>query len=292
MRRLTGFLLVVVAFAGVSSALAQSLPTSQPNYLQIYREEVKVGRLAEHEKVEAGWPAAYERAKSPHTYIALTSMTGTGEAWFVAPFESHEAMADSLKREDEPTLATALGRLQRADADHINSVRSIWAMARKDLSYGAYPEIAKQRFFEITIFRVRPGHERGFQTAAKAYGAAAKRGAPETSYRVYEVVAGMPGPTYLIFSSVTSFGAFDKMTSDGEATMKAATDEERATLEKFMAEGVVNTETIRFRLNPVMSYVPPEVRAQDTSFWGPKPSAVVATSGKAAKKPDEKASKR
>jgi hypothetical protein len=65
--------------------------------------------------------------------------------------------------------------------------------------------------------------------------------------------------------------------------MKSATEEERTTLQKFMVEGVINTETIRFRLNPVMSYVPPEVRAQDASFWGPKPAAVVATSGKTTK---------
>ena len=54
---------------------------------------------------------------------------------------------------------------------------------------------------------------------------------------------------------------------------------------------MVNTETIRFRLNPVMSYVPPEVRATDAAFWGRKPveslasaksSKPTATSGKAA----------
>jgi len=172
MKALTGSLVLVMSLVCAATVLAQALPTSQPNYLQIYREEVKVGRAADHEKVEAGWPAAYEKAKNPYTYIALTSMTGAGEAWFVSPFESHAAMADSMKREDEPTLAASLGRLQRADADVVSNVRSIWARGRKDLSYGAYPESAKQRFYEITIFRVRPGHEDGFDAAAKAYGAA------------------------------------------------------------------------------------------------------------------------
>jgi hypothetical protein len=261
----------LLAFA--STALAQSLPTSQPNILQIFREEVKVGHAADHVKVEAGWPAAFEKAQSPYTYIALVAMTGTPEAWFVSPFESHEAMADSLKREDEPTLAAELARLQKADAEHITTGRSILAMARKDLSRGAFPETAKQRFYEVTIFRVRPGHSRGFEAAAKAYGAAAGRGAPGTSYRVYEVMAGMPSPTYLVFSSVTSYGAFDKAMADDQATMKAATEEEMGTLQKFLAEGLVNSETIRFRLDPVMSYVPKDVRAQDPAFWMPKPKA-------------------
>lgn len=263
-------LLAVALTASASTALAQSLPTSQPNILQIYREEVKVGHNADHAKVEAGWPAAFEKAKFPYTYIALVSMTGPNEAWFVTPYDSHEAQADSLKREEEPVLAAELARLQKADAEHLTGIRSILAMARKDLSRGAYPETARQRFYEVTIFRVRPGHEGGFAAAAKAYGAAAGRGAPESSFRVYEVMAGMPSPSYLVFSSVASYGAFDKGMAEGEATMKAATEEERNTLQKFSAEGLINSETIRFRLDPGMSYVPKEVRAQDPAFWMPK----------------------
>ena len=58
-----------------------------------------------------------------------------------------------------------------------------------------------------------------------------------------------------------SFGDFDKMLANGDASMKAATDDERKTLQTFMAEGVISTETFRFRLDPAMSYVPKEVRA-------------------------------
>ena len=83
-------------------------------------------------------------------------------------------------------------------------------------------------------------------------------------------IPGMPEPTYLIFSSVVSFGDFDKMLANGDASMKAATDDERKTLQTFMAEGVISTETFRFRLDPAMSYVPKEVRASDPPFWAPK----------------------
>jgi hypothetical protein len=67
-----------------------------------------------------------------------------------------------------------------------------------------------------------------------------------------------------------SFGDFDKMLANGDASMKAATDDERKTLQTFMAEGVISTETFRFRLDPAMSYVPKEVRASDPAFWAPK----------------------
>jgi hypothetical protein len=266
--------------SGAGGALAQSLPTTQPNMLTIVREDVKVGRAAEHAKIEAGWPAAYEKAKSPYFYLALISMTGPAEGWYVTPFESHAAIGDSLKREDtDPVLSAELARLSRVDADVLNGLRVMQARARKDLSYGAYPDLGKQRFFEITWFRVRPGHEPQFDAAAKAYGASAKRTGANAAYRVYEIIAGVAGPTYLIFSSATSFAEFDQVTADGEKIMKGATADEGAALQKLMLEGVINVETQRFRLDPTQSYVPKETRAQDPAFWMPKKPAAPKPTG-------------
>lgn len=65
-----------------------------------------------------------------------------------------------MKREsDNQSLTAELDRLQKGDADHINSVRTIQAVARPDLSYGAYPDLALERFWEVTTFCVRPGFE-------------------------------------------------------------------------------------------------------------------------------------
>jgi len=258
----------------VGASAQGGLPTSQPNYLTIVREEVKLGRASEHERIEAGWPAAYEKAKSPDYYLAFVSATGRPEAWYVAPFDSYKAIGESMKREsDDAALAAELKRLQRADADVLSNLTVIHAMARKDLSMGAFPDLAKTRFVEITIFRVRPGHDRGFEEAAKAWGSAAKRSAPDSSYRIYQVIAGMPGPTYLVFSSTQSFAEFDKTATDDAAVMKGATAEERATLERVGKEGLVNVETQRFRVDPVMSYVSKETRAADPAFWMPKKPA-------------------
>ena len=255
----------------VPGTVNAQLPTSQPNMITIVREEVKLGRDADHAKVEAGWPAAYEKAKSPDYYLAMTSMTGTPEAWYVSPYASHAAIGDSMKREDaDPVLTAELVRLRRADADMINSVRIMQARARPELSYGAYPDLAKQRFFEITWFRVRPGHEPQFEAAAKAYGSSAKRAGVAAGYRVYEIVAGIPGPTYLIFGSMASMGEFDQVMMNGDKIMKGANQDEGMALQKAMLEGVINVETQRFRLDPVQSYVPKATRDQDPAFWMPK----------------------
>ena len=242
--------------------------------LTIVREEVKLGRTADHQRIEAGWPAAYEKAKSPDYYLALVSTTGAPEAWYVTAHDSHRAIGDSMKRDDaDAVLSAEIARLSRADADVISSVRVMQARARKDLSYGAYPDIGKQRFFEITWFRTRPGHEMQFEAAAKAYGAAAKRTNTAAAYRVYEVIAGAPGPTYLVFSSVSSYSDFDEAMTDGDNIVKGANTEEGAALQKYMLEGAVNLETQRFRVDPVQSYVPKETRAQDPAFWAVKKPA-------------------
>ena len=272
-------LVAALVLSAANSVLAQTgLPTTQPNLLQIYREEVKVGHNGDHEAIEVGWPAAYEKAKSPYYYLAFVSLTGPAEAWFVAPFESHQAQSESMKLErTNATLAAELARLQRADAAHLNNARSIQAIARKDLSHGDYPDTAKQRYWEVSTFRVRPGYDGEFEAAAKAYGAAIGRSGATTSFRVYQVIAGMPGSTYLVFSSVVSYGDFDKAMMDDQTIMKAFSADDQKVFDKFFKEGLINTESQRFELNPQMSYVSPEIRATDPAFWIKKKPAAKTT---------------
>lgn len=262
---------VALVLGCASSAAGQGLPTSQPTLVTIVREDVKIGREAEHARFEAGWPAAYAKAKSPDFYLAFASMTGPTEVWYIVPAASHAAIGEAMKRDAaDPRLSAELERLSRGDAEFLNNRRVMQAAGRPDLSMGAFPELAKMRFTEITWFRVRPGHEAEFESAAKAYRTAAQRAAPATSYRVYEIIAGVPGPTYLVFASIDSYAAFDQMMAAGQATMRGATPDEMTALQKFSTAGLINSETQRFRVDPAQSYVSAETRAVDPAFWTPK----------------------
>jgi hypothetical protein len=258
--------------AGV--AAAQGLPTSQPARITIIREMVKLGRAAEHTRIESGWPAAFARAKTPVYYLAVTSMTGANEAWFLVPYASYAAEAEEMRREESDTVLSAeLQRLSRADAEVLTDARTIQAAARPDLSHGSFPDLNRQRFWEVTTFRVRPGHEAGFEAAAKAYGAATGRTAPGLSYRVYEVTAGMPSPTFLVFESVESYAQFDTLAATGQRIFQSFTPDELTTMNRFLAEGLITSENNRFRLDPQMSYVSAETRATDPGFWLPRRAA-------------------
>lgn len=253
-----------------AQAQGQGLPTSQPSLITIIREQVKVGRAADHARIEAGWPALYGRVNSPDYYLAMTSLTGTPEAWYIVPAANHAAYAETMKR--DLAQSAELDRLSRADAEVLEGIRTVQALARPDLSMGAYPDLSKQRFWEITIARVRPGREADFDAAAKAYGTAAQRSAPNAQYRIYQVIAGMPTPTYIIFSSVPNYADFDQVLADGMKTMENANQTETAALQKFSTDATISWETNRFKLDPKMSYVSREVRAGDQAFWGPMPA--------------------
>ena len=264
-------LALVVLAAGSAGAFAQALPTTQPKLLQIYREQVKTGHAAAHVKTEAGWPAAFAKAQSPDYYLALSSMTGPQVVWFISPWDSYTTWGKSMSRDEaNAALSTELSRLSAADAEHVESLPSIEAMARPDLSHGVYPDLNKQRFWEITVMRVRPGHDDQFAAAAKAYKAIAARSMPNARWRVYQVSAGVAGPTYLLFSSVESFGQFDAMMAEGMGAEKSMTPAERDVFKKFETEALINAETNKYRLDPDMSYVSAETKAADPAFWSKK----------------------
>jgi len=267
--------LLTIACGAPTVAFAQGtgLPTTQPTLVTIIREDVKVGRTADHARIEAGWPAAFGRVNSPDYYLAMTSLTGPPEAWYIIPAASNAADGERMRRYDNDAATTAeLERLSRADGEVLNSTRTIQAMARPDLSRGAYPDLAKQRFWEISIVRVRPGHEPDFDAAVKAYMAAADRAASGNQFRTYEVTAGMPSPTYVIFASATNYADFDRMFADGMKTFQSANAAEQAAIMKFSTDATLSWENNRFRLDPRQSYVSRETRATDPAFWGAMPT--------------------
>ncbi len=266
--------LSLLVLSVTSSAQAQApVPTTQPSVLTIIREEIKVGHNTEHTRTESAWPAAYAKVKSPYSYIAISSITGANEVWFLSPYADWKTYGEAIAADQGPALATELARIARVDAEHVSQSRSMHLVGRPDLSAGAFPSVAKTRFYEVTWFRVRSGHEQEFEQSAKAYAAAFKKAAPQASYRIYSITAGVPGPTYMVFSSFENLAQLDQMKAIDAAVWGAFGQDEMAAMQKFATSGLINTETQRFAVNGRMSYVDDATAAQDPNFWRPKPAA-------------------
>ena len=265
-----------LAVAGLAGAvLLDAFPLAAqdkpPGYLQIFREEVKVGRTGPHEATEAGWPRAFAKSKIQNHYIGMVTVFGPNEAWFM---EGHESVAEI---EDVNTAIFAasglndeLDRLSAADAANVSSARAILSRYRPELSNGVPVNLAEMRIWEVVIFQVRPGHEVNFVDAAKLYKTTVETAKVDYSWATYEVLAGMPAPTYLVLIPHRTLSEIDPATGAMADLEKSFTPESMQKLSS-LAEGYASTEDMVFAVRPRMSYLSAEFVARDADFWSPKP---------------------
>lgn len=229
-----------------------------------------MGRAGAHVLTESAWPRAFARAKIANNYVAITTMYGPAEAWFV---EGHGSVAEiqavNQAIDAAPGLSAELDRLSQADAANAQAVRSLLARAVPEASNGPDINPAEMRVWEITIFRVRPGKESSFYEGAKLYQSVVQQAKVDAPWASYEVMAGMPGPTYLVFSPHKELAEIDPGSGVGAAIQKAMTEE---TMKRFgaLSEGFISVETMVFTPSPEMSYLSPEWIAQDPKYWGKK----------------------
>ena len=104
----------------------------------------------------------------------MVSVTGPSEAWFVSGFDSLAAWEkDRLDNEKNAVLTAQLDQLGEKDGEVLSGVRSIVARYREDLSYRpGGVNIGQMRYFYVTTFRIRPGHENDYTEANKIVRAA------------------------------------------------------------------------------------------------------------------------
>jgi len=287
-----GFLEACLLLSCAALGFAQQ-PPGPPKVLRIYREEVKPGRNPAHEKVEAAWARANRAGKSPAHYIGMTYVSGPNEAWFI---EGHDSLA-SAERADQyiehtPALKAETDRLSQQDGELLSGLRSVIAEHREDLSYRTGVTIGQMRYFYLTTLRVRTGHNDDFLEAIKLIRTAHEKANVPEHWAVFEVMLGMPRPTYLMFQPLKSLAEVDAFPqTHGQAYRDATGDSGRKKLAELFSSGILTAETNIFAFNPKMSYVTDTTAAADPDFWTPKPKAAAkapAEGAKAAKKPAAK----
>ncbi len=270
-----------------TSALAQA-PTPPPRYIQIYREDVKPGRVAGHEKYEAGWPRAFAKANWPTPYVAFTSITGPLEAWFVATYDSFDAWEkDQKAMTANATLTAESDRLSAGDAEFISGYRSFVARYRQDLSHRPGVEMPKQRYLSITIVRVRPGHNPDYEEYRKIIKAAHEKADVKDNHSVYQVLTGLPNTTFLVVTPMRSLKELDDYEQmHSQAYQDAVGDDGRAKMRELASAGFVGSDTHIYAFSPGMSYPPKAYVTADPEFWAPKPKP--APAAKSETKPPAK----
>jgi len=243
-----------------ASAAAQGL-TEPPPILQLVRRPGTAGASIK----------PYANAGAAVQVIGMRSVTGLPETWMM---EAHYSCA-SIEELDQRMAALAPAKVlnEGADAlseDALTPARTIMALYRDEWSYRAPDAIRafpKARYFQISVFRIRPGAESSFGDLVKLRRATADAVNLDRPELAYQVISGAPSGTFVFVAPIASLRTMDNgvgqlpVVAEGLATARAKDGA------KLAAETELSREHLLFRVEPRISYVSDEFAAFDRTFW-------------------------
>lgn len=286
MKRMTGLVLGTCLITGCAGVAAQehTAATMPPKILTVTREFTKPGKNGmSHEKTESAFVQAMTRAKWPTHYLAVESMSGKPRVLFFTPYDSFEAWEKDVKAEEKHTeLWAELDRANVADGELLSGLDQGVLMFREDLSLRPKVEIAHMRYFEISRFHVKQGHDKDWEALVKMYASGFDKIA-DAHWAVYQGQYGLEDGTYIIFTQIKSLAETDREASDWMKFTSAMGEDGMKKLNELTAATIDSSETNLFAFNPRMSYVSEDWIKADPEFWKPKPAAAAAA--KPSKKP-------
>lgn len=253
---------------------APAAPTSTPPVLMIYREEVRPGKAGPHAVNEAAWAAAFTKGQAPVKWLAMTSVAGPNEAWFLSGYPSWEALERTeAEMEANASLAADQDRFSGNESDLLSRTSSITAAYRADLSYQANVSLPQMRFVMVEVFRVKPGHIDEFWDTWEAIAAAHGKAKMDEHWAVYQVTAGMPSGTFMFFYPMKSLAEMDQAgPKHAAAAYRDAVGEAgRARQREMNVNALESSQRLVFRLAPNMSLLDKAWIDGDPAFWTPKP---------------------
>jgi len=290
MKKLTGSILAGLCFLAVGAsgiAAAQDKAAMMPpKVLVVSREFTKPGKSGTpHEKTESAFVQAMTRAKSPTHYVAAESLSGRARALFLIGYDSFDAWEkDEQAVQKNSALAAALDRAWAADGELLTETDGATLMFQEELSLRPEVDIAHTRYFEITLFQVRQGHDKDWSDIVKMVSAAYQK-IPDAHWDTYLSVYGLPDTTYVIFNPIKSAAEIDRAFAQGKDFEAAMGEEGMKKLSELSAAAIESSQTNLFAINPGMSYPREEWVKADPDFW--KPKAAVPAAKKGAEKPAE-----
>jgi len=288
MKRFTGLLLGMSLLCGGISAAAQEMaggPMPPPKVLVVMREFLKPGKAGMvHEKSESAFVQAMTKAKWPTHYLAATSLSGRPRALFFEPFDSFEAWEkDNMAVAKNATLSAALDHATLADGELLSEYDQSVLTYSEEYSLRPNVDIPHMRYFEVSVFRVKPGHRHDWDQIVKMVKAAYEK-IPDAHWATYEeAYGGMEGTTYIVFSALKSASEIDHSYTEEKDFLAAMGEEGMKKLSELESGAMEPGLTNLFAFSPSMSYVPEEWVKADPEFWKPRAMAPMAP-----KKPAEK----
>ena len=265
-----------LALAGGAFAAAQDATSTPPKVISIVREWLKPGKSGmAHDKTEAAFVAATNRAKLQGHYVALNSMSGKSRALYITRYPSFEAWEKDNKTVDKSTALTAeFDHASMADGELLDGIDTAVLTYNEELSYHPHPDISHARYYEITVFHVRPGHRKDWFEVTKMYKDLCEKSGSSAHWATYEAAYGLDGGTYVALTHRDSLTEIDQSFGESKKFLEAAGGEEGMNkLDELFGQAVDASHSELFSINPKQSYAEESWIKADPDFWKPKVKA-------------------
>ena len=278
MKKLTGFLagcclvfLGLVSCPGVAAAqdgAGAGMPP--PKVLIIQREVLKPGRAGNtHLKTESAFVQAMTAAKWQTHYFGAESLSGVSRALFFIGYPSFAAWEkDNADMAKNTTLTAAFDRATLLDGEQLSDYSSGAFVFNEEGSLRASIDIAHMRYFEISQFRVKAGHEKDWSDLVKMYKSTYEKAVPDAKWAIFDSMYGVEnGGLHLVFVPMRSLSEVDASMADGKKFEAALGADGMKKLSELTAACIESSQTNLFQFNPKMSYPPDEWVKADPGFW-------------------------
>lgn len=244
--------------------------TAPPKVLEIITEAIKPGQEGSpHAKTEAAFVQAMRNAQSPQHYLGLDALTGSSRAVFLLGYDSFAGIQKDLDdTKKNVALSNAMDQASIADGALLNGYRTSIYTFRDDLSLNSGAQLGDTRYFELTVFHVRPGHAHDWDTLVKMYRAAMEK-VPGAHWDVFEKRYGdNSGNTFLVAVPMKTLSEVDVEMNNDEKLSTLMSSED---LQKFMALDQSTVDSVvsnLFAINPKLSYAADAWTKAAPQFWG------------------------
>jgi hypothetical protein len=197
----------------------------------------------------------YRQSSAPADVIAMDALTGSTQTWLIEPhgsFAGVEALDQVL-----------------AQAPAVEATRWI-GVYRSALSYRsdeAIKLVRSARYYQVTVFRMRPGADVDFAEMMRMRKAAFDSINLDRPEIGYQVISGSTTGTYIFLAPLNSLRTLDntfaRMPTNAEVAPSARNPKSR----EIQWEADITREHMLFRVDPRSSWVSEAFSTADPDFW-------------------------
>jgi len=286
MNRINPILLgISLSLAGSAFAAAQDAAATLPQVIQINREWIKPGKAGmAHDRTETAFVSLMNRAKLQGHYVALNSMSGKSRALYITRYPSFAAWeADNKILEKN---GAEFDHAIMADGELLDGLDAAVLTYDAELSYHPHADVSHARYYDITVFHMRPGHHKDWYDLTKMYKEALDKAGSKAHWAAYELAYGGEGGTFMTLTARNSMTEIDHDMADFKKVIEGAGDEGMAKLDALFGQAIDSSRNELFSINPKQSYAEEAWIKSDPDFWKPKKAAPETAAAKpAAPKP-------